>query len=231
MRRSHGLPVARRSGPVTPRSSRVCSSTIPTSLQALEEDLVLVEQRLVLVEPRGQQRDELARLLLPARRDVLDHAADLDVARVEALAGRVLEEVEHVVALAAAPPEHRHRAQVERRRGEPEQVARDPVELEVDDAQVLRARRHVHVEQALDRHAVGHRVEVVREVVHPLDERDDLPVRLVLARLLDARVDVADDRLHREDVLALERQEQPQHPVRRRVVRTHVDREELVPRL
>jgi hypothetical protein len=184
-----------------------------------------------LVEPSRQKRTELARLLLPTRRDVLDHAADLEVARVETLAGRVLEQVEHVVTLAASPPQERHRAQVQRRRGEPEKVARDPVQLEMDHPQVLRARRHVYVEQALDRHAERHRVEVVREVVHPLDERDDLPVGLVLARLLDPGVDVADDRLHRDDGLALERQEQPQHAVRRRVVRPHVDREELVTRL
>src|ERR1700692_795348 len=42
-----------------------------------------------------------------------------------------------------------------------------------------------------------HRVEVVGEVVHPLDDRDDLPVALVLGRLLDPRVHVAD---HRFDV-------------------------------
>ena len=228
MRRSHGLPVARRSGPGYAQVEQRLLVDDPDALQALEKDLVLVEERLVLVEPRRQQRAELTRLLLPARRDVLDHAADLEVARVEALAGGVLEQVEHVVALAAAPPEHRHGAEVERRGGEPEQVARDPVQLEVDDAQVLRARRHLEVEQALHRHAERHRVEVVREVVHPLDERDDLPVGLVLARLLDAGVDVADDRLHRDDGLALERQEQPQHAVRRRVVRPHVDREELV---
>ena len=227
MRRSHGLPVARRSGPG----------------HAQVEQRLLVDDADVLrgagrrsrcgrAAPRtGRAASaacaELARLRLPARRDVLDHAADLEVARVEALAGRVLEQVEHVVALAAAPPEHRDGAEVERRGGEPEQVARDPVQLEVDHPQVLRARRHLEVEQPLDRHAEGHRVEVVGEVVHPLDERDDLPVGLVLARLLDARVDVADDRLHVEDGLALERQQQAQHPVRRRVVRAHVDREEL----
>ena len=85
-----------------------------------------------------------------------------------------------------------------------------------------------HLEQRLDRAAVRHRVEEVREVVHPLDDGDGLPVALVLGGLLDAGVDVADDRLEVEDDLALERDEQAQHPVRGGVVRPDVDGEQLV---
>ena len=169
-----------------------------------------------------------ARHLLEARRDVLDDAAHLEVARVEALAAGHLEQVEREVAVTAAPPEHRDRADVEGRGRDPEQVRGDPVQLEVDHAQPLRALGDLLVEQALHGHAERHRVEVVREVVHPLDERDDLPVLLVLAALLDAGVDVADDRLDVAHDLALERREQPQHAVRGRVVRADVDREELV---
>ena len=96
------------------------------------------------------------------------------------------------------------------------------------DAQVLRALRHLDVQQRLDGAAERHRVEVVREVVHPLDERDDLPVGLVLAVLLDAGVHVADDRLDVAHDLALERRDQPQHAVRGGVVRAEVERQQLV---
>ena len=152
---------------------------MPTPLRALEEDLVAVEQRLVLVDARRACRRMNSRTFsLEAGRDVLDHAADLEVARVHALARRHLEQVEDRVALAEAVPEHRDRAEVERRGAEPDQVRVDPVELQVDHAQVLGARRDLELEQRLDRAAEGHRVEVVGEVVHPLDERDDLPVAL-----------------------------------------------------
>jgi hypothetical protein len=97
----------------------------------------------------------------------------------------------------------------------------------VNDAQVLGALGHVDPDELLDGAAEGHRVEEVGQVVHPLDHRDGLPVRLVLARLLDAGVQVADDRLDVADDLALERDEQPQHAVRGRVVRAHVEREQL----
>ena len=197
-------------------------------LQPPQPDLVAVEERLVLVDALRHQLEEGAHLLLEPGRDVLHHSPDLEVARVHALARRHLEEVEREVAVAAAPPEHRDRADVERAGGEREQVGRDPVELQVDHAQVLGARRHVDAEQLLHRHAVRERVEVVGEVVHPLDERDDLPVLLVLAALLDAGVYVADDRLDVAHDLALERRQEPQHPVRCRVMRPDVDREELV---
>ena len=196
--------------------------------QTREQELVVVDQVRVLVQARREAGRELLDLLDPAGRDVLGDAADLEVARVHALAGRHLEQVQDRVAVAPAVEEHGHRAEVQAAGGEPQQVRRDPVELHVRDAQVLGARRDVDAEQRLDRAAVGHRVEVVREVVHPLDERDDLPVRLVFAVLLDARVDVADDRLDVLDDLALERRDQPQHAVGGGVVRTEVEGQQLV---
>ncbi len=196
--------------------------------QALQHDLVLVEQRRELVDAVSEPVQELAQLVLEAQRDVLEDAADLDVARVHALAGGHLEQVEDLLAVAEAVPEHRDRAEVQRAGAQPHEVAHDPVELEVDDAQVLGALGHLEVEQRLDGAAEGHRVEVVGQVVHPLDDGDGLPVALVLGRLLDARVEVADDRLEVAHDLALERHQQAQHPVGGRVMRAHVEREQLL---
>ena len=117
------------------------------ALRALQEDLVLVEQRLVLVDPRRHHLDELAQLPLEAQRDVLEDAADLEVARVHPLAGGHLEHVEDRVALAEAVPEHRDRAEVERRGAEPDQVRVDPVQLHVDHPQVLGAVGDLELEQ------------------------------------------------------------------------------------
>ena len=200
---------------------------MPTPLVRVEEDLVAVEQRLVLADPDRHLVDERAQLLLEAERDVLDHAADLEVAGVHPLPGRHLEEVEDPVALAEAVPEHRDRAEVERRRPQPDQVGVDPVELEEDRPQVLGARRDLELDQPLDRAAEGLHLEEVGDVVHPLDEGDDLPVALVLAGLFDPGVDVADHRLQVADDLAFEVDDQPQHAVGGRVVRADVDRHHL----
>ena len=132
---------------------------------------------------------------------------------MHALARRHLEQVEDPVAVAEAVEEHRHRAEVEGGGAEPDQVRVKPVQLHVDDAQVLGARRDLEVEHLLDAAAEGLHVEEVGEVVHPLDERDRLPIRLVLAVLLDARVDVAHDRLEVDHGLALERDEEAKDAV------------------
>ena len=51
----------------------------------------------------------------------------------------------------------------------------------------------------------------------------DLVVVGVLAQLLDAAVEVAEDRVEVDDLLAVELEDDPQHAVGRRVLRPHVD--------
>ena len=196
--------------------------------QPLQHDLVGVEDVAVFVRASGHLAQELAQPGLEPPRDVLEDPADLEVARVHALTGGHLEQVEDQLPLAQAVEEDRDRAEVERARSEPDQVRGDAVQLEVDDAQILAPGRYLHLGQRLDGGAVGHRVEVVGEVVHPLDHGDDLPVGLVLGGLLDAGVHVADDRFEVSHDLALERHEQAQDPVCGRVVGTEVERQQLV---
>ena len=141
-----------------------------------------------------------------------------------------LEQVEDQLALAQAVQEYRDRAEVQRARAEPDQMRGDAVQLEMDHAQVLPARGDLDLEQRLHGAAVGHRVEVVGQVVHPLDDRDDLPVGLVLGGLLDPRVHVADDRFDVAHDLPLQRHQQPQHAVRGGVVRAEVERQQLLGR-
>ena len=188
----------------------------------------MVEQRLVLVDAGRHRVAEGAQLRLEADRDVLEDATDLEVAGVHPLPRGHLEQVEDRVALAQRVPEHRDRAEVERRGPDPEQVRVDPVELEVDRPQVGGPGRDLDLEQLLDRAAEGLHVEEVGEVVHALDERDHLPVALVLAGLLDPGVDVADDRLEVEHLLALEADQQSQHAVGGGVMRAHVHGQQLV---
>ena len=231
MRRSHGLPGRAQQRAGHAEVEQLLLGQRADAAQALHEDLVLVQQVAVDVGALGHDAREPADHLDPAGGDVLDDAADLEVARVHALAGRHLEQVEELLALAEAVPPDRDRAEVQRARPEPHEVAHDPVELHVDDAQVLRAPGDLDLEQRLDGAAERVRVEVVGEVVHPLDDGDGLPVALLLGRLLDPGVDVADDRLDVAQDLAVERDEQAQHAVRGRVVRADVQRQQLAPAL
>ena len=86
---------------------------------------------------------------------------------------------------------------LERVRAEPDQMAGDALQLGEQDADVLHALRHpvLDAEQPLDREAERERVGLRAEVVHPLDERDDLLPLLLLGGLLDAGVQEADGRV------------------------------------
>ena len=228
MRRSHGFPAARSSGPGHAEPQQRLGVQRAGAAQPLQHDLVGVQDRAVLISALGHHLQELAELCLEAVRDVLDHAAHLEVARVHPLPGGHLEQVEDQLALAQAVQEDRDRAEVERAGAEPDQVRGDAVQLEMDHAQVLAAGRDLDLEQRLDGGAVGHRVEVVGQVVHALDDRDDLPVGLVLGRLLDPRVHVADDRFDVAHDLPLERHQQAQHAVGGGVMRAEVERQQLL---
>ena len=158
-----------------------------------------------------------------ADRQVLGDAADLRVARVHAHAAGELDEVEHAVALAEAVEEQRDAAQVDRAGAEEDEVVVDALQLGEDRADPLAAARHLEAEQLLDRHAEHELVAEERVVVGPGRVRDRLPVRLLLHVLLDARVHVADLVVQADDRLAVERRDEAQHAVRRRVVRAEVE--------
>src|SRR5581483_11386972 len=64
----------------------------------------------------------------------------------------------------------------------------------------------------------------------PGDERDALGPGAELRVLLDAGVQVADDRAQLGDGLTVQREDQPEHPVGGRVLRAHVDDDVLLAR-
>ena len=112
--------------------------------------------------------------------------------------------------------------------GQRHQVRGDPGQLHQQHPDHLGAHRNLDAQQLLDRHAVRGLVERRRQVVGPGDEGDALGPGAVLAGLLDAGVQVADDRPGLHDGLALEFEDQPQHAVGGRVLRTHVDDDAFV---
>ena len=75
-------------------------------------------------------------------------------------------------------------------------------------------RGHLHVHQLLERQDGGPLLEERADVLERVDLVDDVVVVRVLADLLDAAVEVAQDRVHVHDLLARELQDQAQHAVR-----------------
>ena len=139
-----------------------------------------------------------------------------------------LVQVEDHLALAEAVPEHRDRTQLESRRAEEDEMRVDAVELAEQRAHPGRLLGHLEREQLLDREHEHELVVLVADVVDALRVRDALPPRLLLHRLLEAGVQVADHRVEADDLLAVEVDDQAQHAVRRRMVRPEVDLQDVV---
>ena len=181
------------------------------------------EQFLVLIHLGQEHVAEIADVLLEAVVGLVEQAADAEGVRGEARAAVFLENLERLFALAEAVEHRRDGADIERVRAQPQQVAGDAVQLREDDADGLRARRRFHVQQLLDRQAVAQAVGDRRHVVHAVHVGIELRVGAVLGDLLHAAMQVADDALGAQHLLAVELEDDAQHAVRGRVLRAHVE--------
>ena len=216
-------PEPRSGGPLRPIAIASVARDDADALGALEPDAVVGEQLFVLVHLLRHDVAEREHLLVPADRDVERQAADAHRVVGEARAAELLEQIENQLALAERVEEHRHRADVHRVRAEPQAVARNPLQLAERHADVARAPRHLELHQLLDRLAVADVVGRRRDVVHAVGQQDDLRPVAVLAELLDAAMQVADDDLGVDHLLAIEAQHHAQHAVRAGMLRSHVD--------
>ena len=140
-----------------------------------------------------------------------------------------LEQVEHLFPFPQPVQQDGGRAEFQPERGDRHHVRGDPVQLHHEHPQHGGPRRDLllDAEQPFHGQAVDGLVEDRRQVVHPGAERDALRPGTELHVLLDAGVQVPDDRAQLGDGLAVQRQDQPEHAVRGGVLRPHVDDEPL----
>jgi hypothetical protein len=145
-------------------------------------------------------------------------------------AGDLLEEPQHLFALAPAVDHHRHRAEVHAVGRHEEQMAGHPAHLghQHPDPHGAVGNVLVDAEEFLRGHRECEFVGDRAQVVHAGDVRATLRIGELLAGLLHAGVEVADDRLAPQHGLALQFQHQPQHAVGRRVLWAHVDDHRLI---
>src|SRR5207302_6063091 len=174
------------------------------------------------------QLDELRALVEEAGRHVFRESAGLEVARMHPRSARHLEQIEDAVPFAEAVPEHRDRAELKRGGPEPHEMRVNTVQLAEQHAHPRRTRRDLDREQLLDREDEDELVVLERDVVDPLGIRDRLPPRLLLHRLLEAGVKVADDRSESDDLFAVQIDDEAKNAVRRRMVGSEVDAEDVL---
>ena len=150
-------------------------------------------------------------------------ATDPEVVEEHPLAGQRRQHVDDLVALDERPQDRRQAAEVERHPAEEEGVAGDPVELGREDADVLGPARDLDVHQLLEGEDRRPLVEQRADVLERVRVADGLVVVGVLAQLLDAAMEVAEDRIEVDHLLAVELEDHPQHAVGRGMLRPHVD--------
>ena len=195
------------------------------AVEAVDEDAVAVAEGLEVGDRlREADIDEVPHHPLEGLvvGDVAPRAADARPVGVVALARDVLDDVVDELALVEPVEEACERAEVERRGADAQEVVLDAAELAHDGAHDLGARGELDAEELLDRVVPRDVVHDRRDVVHPADRADILVVVVVLAELLEARMQVPDVRRAAGDALAVELEHEPEGRVGRRVLRTEV---------
>ncbi len=160
---------------------------------------------------------------MPAVGEVRGDAAGPNEVVVHAQPGDGLEQTERHFAFTPAVDEHRHRADVAAVGGLEQEVRGDALQLDEHHAHPHGAGRDLDVEESFDGHRVHKLVREGREVVHAGHVRGALDVGELLAGLLHAGVEVADDRLGTEDRFPVEFEHDSEDPVGGGVLGPHVD--------
>ena len=223
MRLSKATPAARRPGPGGAESDELLGRQIADALQAPLPDAVFREQPFILVDARRHHVQKALDHFAPACRRLQRESANADEAGHHALSSEALEDFQDFFALAEAIEHHGHCAHVEGVRAQPNQVRRDALQFDQHHADVLRAFGYFQAEKFFDSKAIDEVISQRVQVIHPIGERDRLGISLVFATLLDTGVEIADIGIGSNDVLAVQFQEDAQHAVSGRVLRSHVE--------
>ena len=153
------------------------------------------------------------------------HAAGAEIIGVHARARGALIEHHQLLAFLEAPERRRQRAHIHRLRGDVQQMIEQPPDLGIEHADILRARRHRHAEQLLDRERESVLLIHRRDVIEPVEIGHRLHIGLVLDEFFGAPMQQSDMRIDALDDLAVELQHQTQHAMGRGMLRPEIDRE------
>ncbi len=142
---------------------------------------------------------------------------------METRARHTLVEFHQLFALFKQPQHRRHRAHVHGVRSGVEDVIENARDFRKHRADILRPHRHFDAGQFLD----GQHIAVLhahrRDIIEAVHVGQRLQISLVFNQLFGATVQQADVRIAAFDDFAVQLHHQPQHAVRRRVLRAEID--------
>src|SRR5438093_5471760 len=181
--------------------NRILSGNDSDTARAADPNAVFRKQCFVLVDVLWKVPDERSHLVLETVVDFVLRSTDAKHMRFHTRAAVVFEYLQNFLPFAKRVQEHRHGADVERVGSEPQQMARYPVELGHNDANVLSAWRRLHAKQLLDRFAISEAVRNGGNVIHAVERGDVLAIGLRLSQFLNTAVQIPNYTLRIDDAL------------------------------
>ena len=222
MRKSHFTPLARSTGPVTPSAIASSALRIPTpfvrptqmrfSVSSVSYSSIFWSKSLQKRFTSCSNSSYVSYCNPPMRNACVVSRAPQYFSKIFRISSRSRKAVK----------KRRQRADIQRVRPQPQQVAGDPLQLRQNRAHHTRARRRFGAQQFFHRLAVAQPVRNRRHVIHAVHVRRKLLVAAMLRDFLHAAMQVADDALRPDHALAIQFQLHAQHAVRRRMLRPHV---------
>ena len=193
------------------------------AFEAIDKDSVPREQAFVFVDTVAENVEKFPDRVEEAERRIERQAANAEIRGHHALAADHFVNPQQIFTLAEAIEKDRHRAQVQSMGTQPHQVRADALQFGKHYPHPLRPRRDLHSQQLLYRQNIAEIVHHGAEVIDAVGERNHLLVELGFAGFFDPGVEEADIGHESDNLFAIDLQHQPQHSVRRRMLRPHVE--------
>ncbi len=151
------------------------------------------------------------------------YAANRDVTIGQASAANFLEQIENHFTLAECVKEGAKCAEIQAISAHAHQVAGDAVHLGDDNANDLRFLGNLHAAQLFHGHGIAEVHVHPGQVIHAVGVGNELDGRHVFADLLGTAVQIPQVRRDFGNDFAVRAQHEPQHAMRARMLRPHVD--------
>jgi len=172
----------------------------------------------------GHLGRKFSHILFDALRKIRGETANPEVVGGHSRAGDLLVHIHDTFTLTEAIEKDRHCTDIQSVGRQPDKMALDPGQLRHEHAHNLGALRNFvsDAEQLFNRKDITQVVAHRRKIIQAVRQRQSLMISPAFCKLFNPAMEVADMRNRLDDLLAVQLQNQPQHPVSRRMLGPHV---------
>ena len=154
---------------------------------------------------------------------VIGNTADANTVYSERCPHVFFENIQDILAVFKAVEQHRYCTNIIGHKTQPGQVGSQALELNQDDADILRPFGHLQAHEFFHRQDIGEVIGNSRQVIQPVGQGHHLIKGAALKEFFHAPVQVTDKGFHVQYHFIVHREFQTQHPVGGRMLGTHVN--------